>query len=121
MTANPMLGVFLHWLGGLSSASFYLGYRGVKLWAWETYWLAGGEKQRGAPARALIRKPLLLLCDEPTGNLDQASADVVDSLLLELHQRQETILMVVTHSAELAARFPLRYELRNANIHPVGA
>src|ERR1017187_5400511 len=42
MTANPMLGVFLHWLGGLSSASFYLGYRGVKLWAWETYWLAGG-------------------------------------------------------------------------------
>ncbi|MGC9944927.1 MAG: L-rhamnose/proton symporter RhaT [Bryobacteraceae bacterium] len=42
MTANPMLGVFLHWLGGLSSASFYLGYRGVKHWAWETYWLAGG-------------------------------------------------------------------------------
>ncbi len=42
MNANPMLGVFLHWLGGLSSASFYLGYRGVKLWAWETYWLAGG-------------------------------------------------------------------------------
>jgi L-rhamnose-H+ transport protein len=42
MTANPMLGVFLHWLGGLSSASFYLGYRGVKQWAWETYWLAGG-------------------------------------------------------------------------------
>ncbi len=42
MTANPMLGVFLHWLGGLSSASFYLGFRGVKQWAWETYWLAGG-------------------------------------------------------------------------------
>jgi len=42
MNANPMLGVLLHWLGGLSSASFYLGYRGVKGWAWETYWLAGG-------------------------------------------------------------------------------
>jgi len=42
MTANPVLGVFLHWLGGLASASFYLGYRGVKQWAWETYWLAGG-------------------------------------------------------------------------------
>jgi lipoprotein-releasing system ATP-binding protein len=83
--------------------------------------LSGGEKQRVALARALINKPLLLLCDEPTGNLDQASADVVASLLLELHQRQETILMVVTHSAELAARFPLRYELRNANLHPVGA
>lgn len=42
MTANPLLGVFLHWLGGLASASFYLGFRGVKNWAWETYWLAGG-------------------------------------------------------------------------------
>jgi len=83
--------------------------------------LSGGEKQRVALARALINKPLLLLCDEPTGNLDQASADVVASLLLELHQRQETILIVVTHSAELAARFPLRYELRNANLHAAGA
>ena len=83
--------------------------------------LSGGEKQRVALARALIRKPVLLLCDEPTGNLDQASADVVAGLLLELHRRQETILIVVTHSAELAARFPLRYELRNANLHPVGA
>ncbi|HTQ56362.1 MAG TPA: L-rhamnose/proton symporter RhaT [Bryobacteraceae bacterium] len=42
MTPNPLLGVFLHWLGGLSSASFYLGFRPVKGWAWETYWLAGG-------------------------------------------------------------------------------
>ena len=83
--------------------------------------LSGGEKQRAALARALIRKPLLLLCDEPTGNLDQASADVVASLLLELHKQQETILVVVTHSAELAARFPIRYELRNANLHSAGA
>jgi lipoprotein-releasing system ATP-binding protein len=83
--------------------------------------LSGGEKQRVALARALIRKPLLLLCDEPTGNLDQASADVVASLLLDVHRRQETILIVVTHSAELAARFPVRYELRNANLHPAGA
>jgi lipoprotein-releasing system ATP-binding protein len=83
--------------------------------------LSGGEKQRVALARALIRKPLLLLCDEPTGNLDQASADVVAGLLLELHRQQETILIVVTHSSELAARFPLRYELRNANLHPAGA
>jgi lipoprotein-releasing system ATP-binding protein len=83
--------------------------------------LSGGEKQRVALARALIREPLLLLCDEPTGNLDQASADVVASLLLELHRRQEAILIVVTHSAELAARFPLQYELRNANLHPAGA
>src|SRR5262249_44351740 len=42
MGANPILGVFLHWLGGLASASFYVPYRGVKRWAWETYWLVGG-------------------------------------------------------------------------------
>jgi len=83
--------------------------------------LSGGEKQRVALARALIRKPLLLLCDEPTGNLDQTSAAVVASLLLDLYQRQETILVVVTHSAELAARFPTRYELRHANLHPAAA
>ena len=73
--------------------------------------LSGGEKQRVALARALIMKPQLLLCDEPTGNLDHKSAEVVASLLLDLHQQQQTILIVVTHSAELAARFPKRYEL----------
>jgi lipoprotein-releasing system ATP-binding protein len=83
--------------------------------------LSGGEKQRVALARALIQGPHLLLCDEPTGNLDEASAEMVAGLLLELHARQQTILIVVTHSARLAARFPLRYELRHANLHPAGA
>jgi lipoprotein-releasing system ATP-binding protein len=83
--------------------------------------LSGGEKQRVALARALIQGPHLLLCDEPTGNLDEASAEMVAGLLLELHARQQTILIVVTHSATLAARFPLRYELRHANLHPAGA
>jgi lipoprotein-releasing system ATP-binding protein len=73
--------------------------------------LSGGEKQRVAIARALIREPLLLLCDEPTGNLDRQSAETVASLLLDLHRQQQTILIVVTHSAELAAKFPLRFEL----------
>ncbi|HKG15804.1 MAG TPA: ABC transporter ATP-binding protein [Pyrinomonadaceae bacterium] len=73
--------------------------------------LSGGEKQRAALARALMMRPTLLLCDEPTGNLDQKAADNVASLLLELHRAQETVLVVVTHSAELAARFPLRYRL----------
>ena len=73
--------------------------------------LSGGEKQRAAIARALIREPRLLLCDEPTGNLDRESAATVADLLLELHEAQKTILVVVTHSAELASRFPQRYQL----------
>jgi lipoprotein-releasing system ATP-binding protein len=73
--------------------------------------LSGGEKQRAAIARALIREPRLLLCDEPTGNLDRESASTVADLLLELHTAQKTVLVVVTHSAELASRFPQRYEL----------
>lgn len=83
--------------------------------------LSGGEKQRAALARAMIRRPLLLLCDEPTGNLDEASAGVVANLLLDLHREQQTILIMVTHSAELAGQFPTRYELRHANLHPAGA
>jgi lipoprotein-releasing system ATP-binding protein len=81
--------------------------------------LSGGEKQRVALARALIMKPQLLLCDEPTGNLDHKSAEVVASLLLDLHQQQKTILIVVTHSAELAARFPMRYELKDQQLRRV--
>ena len=73
--------------------------------------LSGGERQRVSLARALITRPQLLLCDEPTGNLDHQSAEVVASLLVDLHQQQETILIVVTHSAELAARVPIRYHL----------
>lgn len=78
--------------------------------------LSGGEKQRVALARALIMQPAVLLCDEPTGNLDHKSAEVVASLLLELHQQQQTILVVVTHSTDLAARFPRRYELTDQEL-----
>jgi len=81
--------------------------------------LSGGEKQRVALARALIMKPQLLLCDEPTGNLDQRSAEVVADLLFELHRRQETILVMVTHNAELAGRFPRRFQLRDQHLREV--
>jgi lipoprotein-releasing system ATP-binding protein len=81
--------------------------------------LSGGEKQRVALARALIMKPKLLLCDEPTGNLDQKSADVVADMLLDIHQQAETILIVVTHSKELASRFPQRFELRSEHLEPL--
>jgi lipoprotein-releasing system ATP-binding protein len=80
--------------------------------------LSGGEKQRVALARALICEPSLLLCDEPTGSLDRESAENVASLLLDLHAQQKTILVVVTHNLELAARFPRRFELRNRQLHP---
>ncbi len=73
--------------------------------------LSGGEKQRVAIARALIRAPKLLLCDEPTGNLDRHTAAHVADLLLEINRVSKAILIVVTHSAELAARFPKSFEL----------
>jgi lipoprotein-releasing system ATP-binding protein len=80
--------------------------------------LSGGEKQRAALARALILDPLVALCDEPTGNLDHASAGAVAALLLEMNRRRQSILVVVTHSAELAGRFPIRFELRDQKLCP---
>jgi len=78
--------------------------------------LSGGEKQRAALARALIRNPVLVLCDEPTGNLDRSSADAVASLLLDLHAARQTMLVVVTHSIALAERFPRRYEMNEGTL-----
>ena len=78
--------------------------------------LSGGEKQRVAIARALIRSPQLLLCDEPTGNLDADAADTVADLLLELHADQQTILLVVTHSERLAARFERRWTITRGRL-----
>jgi lipoprotein-releasing system ATP-binding protein len=75
--------------------------------------LSGGERQRAAIARALIRQPRMLLCDEPTGNLDRTSADNVASVLIDLHGRQQTILVIVTHSPQLASRCPIRFELED--------
>ncbi len=83
--------------------------------------LSGGEKQRVAIARALIRQPRLVLCDEPTGNLDPDTAASVATLLLELHRQQNTILIVVTHSAALAVRFPIHLELRDRRLARVSA
>jgi lipoprotein-releasing system ATP-binding protein len=81
--------------------------------------LSGGEKQRAALARALIRDPALLLCDEPTGNLDRAAAENVADLLLALHAARRKILIVVTHSAHLAGRFPVRYEMDSGTLKRV--
>jgi lipoprotein-releasing system ATP-binding protein len=80
--------------------------------------LSGGERQRTAIARALIRKPTLLLADEPTGNLDRNTARVVGQLLLDLHGQAGTILVVVTHSPELAALFPRTLRMDDGALKP---
>lgn len=83
------------------------------------YELSGGEKQRVALARALILDPQLLLCDEPTGNLDGNSAETVVSLLLNLHEHLKNMLVVVTHDLDVASRFRLEFKLVNKCLQPV--
>ena len=78
--------------------------------------LSGGERQRVAVCRALINEPMLLLADEPTGNLDQKTAESIGTLLLEVAAEQQTMLVCVTHSLDLAARFPRRYELSDGKL-----
>jgi lipoprotein-releasing system ATP-binding protein len=82
--------------------------------------LSGGERQRVAVARALIQHPVLLLADEPTGNLDRHTAQTVGRLLLDLHREQQTVLVVVTHSVDLARGFPQRREMVDGHLEAAG-
>ena len=75
--------------------------------------LSGGERERVAVARALVLKPIVVLADEPTGNLDQQSAENVARLLLEVPKEENTVLIVVTHSMSLAGQMQKRFELKN--------
>jgi lipoprotein-releasing system ATP-binding protein len=78
--------------------------------------LSGGERQRAAVARALINQPTLLLADEPTGNLDRKSAQLVGELLCDLCRQEQAILIAVTHSLDLARQFPRRMELTDGRL-----
>jgi lipoprotein-releasing system ATP-binding protein len=81
--------------------------------------LSGGERQRVAVARALVLRPALLLADEPTGNLDRRTAQAVGQLLLDLHRQERTVLVVVTHSPELAKLFPRQVEMADGALQSV--
>jgi len=78
--------------------------------------LSGGERQRVAAARALIHNPILLLADEPTGSLDRANAKAIGDLLLDLQRQENTMLIVVTHSLELAKQMSRRLELDDGRL-----
>lgn len=81
--------------------------------------LSGGEKQRVAAARALIHKPILLLADEPTGSLDRTNAQAMSKLLLDLQKQENTMLVVVTHSLELAGQLSKRLEIDDGRLKEV--
>jgi lipoprotein-releasing system ATP-binding protein len=75
--------------------------------------LSGGERQRVSVARALMNRPTMLLCDEPTGSLDATTGRAVADIIFSLAAEAKLILIVVTHSAELAERFPRRLQMQD--------
>jgi predicted ABC-type transport system involved in lysophospholipase L1 biosynthesis ATPase subunit len=80
--------------------------------------LSGGERQRVAVVRALVNRPSLLLADEPTGSLDQVSAEQLGQLLAELNREEGVALVVVTHARDLALRMGRVLELKGGTLAP---
>lgn len=80
--------------------------------------LSGGERQRTAIARALIRRPAVILADEPTGNLDASAAEQVRELLFRTTEEFGTMLILVTHNERLAAAADRVFRLEGGRLHP---
>ncbi len=83
--------------------------------------LSGGQRQRVAIARAMLAKPALLLCDEPTGNLDAETGAAILALFLELHRAGDTTLVIATHDASIASAATMALRLTSGRLEPLGA
>ena len=81
--------------------------------------LSGGEQQRVAVARALVNEPLVLLLDEPSGNLDTETSERLHDVLFQLRERRSLSMVIVTHNRELAARADRILELAGGRLQPV--
>ena len=86
---------------------------------YNTKLLSGGEKQRVALARAMCNDPCLLLADEPSGNLDKETAQMIHEILLKFSQQPGKALVIVTHDHDLAQLCSEQYELREGQLHPI--
>ena len=89
-----------------------IGERGVRL--------SGGQQQRVAIARAMINNPKVILADEPTGNLDEETSEVINNILKKINKENNQTIIVVTHSSELAAVCDKRYYLRKGRLEEEG-
>jgi ABC-type lipoprotein export system ATPase subunit len=81
--------------------------------------LSGGEKQRVAIARALINNPNFIFLDEPTGNLDEDNAEIIQNLLLDISRRYKIALITATHDSNFIKNFDKIYKIQDMNLNEV--